>query len=129
MLRQRLARFGVPLVAVAGWLGCDSQQVLDPAATQPGTMIASVALRDALDRLVPAIPDPVVEEALRETLAPLERHLRSGDLVHARTTLWHVTRILDAHRTHADPAVRAELGAIRLAVWVVYDYLKTPFEG
>ena len=78
---------------------------------------------------VPAVPDRKAAEAIGATLAPLERHLLSGDIVHARTTLWHLTRILDAYRTHPNDAVRAELGAIRLAVWVVYDYLKIPFGG
>ena len=125
----RWMRSSLPVVA---WLvlgSCETQQVLDRSATPPGVVIASIALRDALDRLVPAIPDRMAAEAIGATLAPLEQHLLRGDIVHARATLWHVTRILDANRNHPNDAVRAELGAIRLAVWVVYDYLKIPFGG
>lgn len=117
------------VAAMALLTGCDSQNVLDPAATQQGTVVASLALADALDRVVPAISDGDVRTAIHESLVPLQQHLAAGDIVHARATLWHVTRILDDNRAHPNPAVLAELGAVRLAIWVVHDFLKVPFEG
>jgi len=125
----RCARLALPVAAVLASVACETQKVLDPNATQPGVVIASIALRDALDRVVPELSDRTAAEVVRATLAPLERHLLAGDIVHARATLWHLTRILDSYRNHPDDAVRVEIGAIRLAVWVVYDYLKIPFDG
>jgi len=120
----------IPLAAVLVLASCDSEQgVLDPGAVQPGTAVASIALDDALDRLVPAIPDRAVAKAVGGALGPLKLHLANADIVHARATLWHVTNVLDAHKSHPDPAVRAELSAVRLAIWVIYDRLKIPFGG
>lgn len=126
---RRAKAMGLVLAGLVGLAACDSQKVLDPDAAQQGSVVASIALRDALNRLVPAIPDRAISDAVGETLAPLEFHLLNGDIIHARATLWHATRILDANRAHSNPAVLAELGAIRLALWVVYDYLDIPFEG
>jgi len=125
----RRTRSALPIAGLVALGACETQNVLDPNATQPGVIIASAALRDARDRLVPAIPDRTVAETLGATLGALELHLQSGDIVQARVTVWHVTRVLDAYRAHPNDGVGAELGAIRLAVWVVDDYLKIPFGG
>jgi hypothetical protein len=121
---------GIALALMLGVAGCDSTQtVLDPDALQPGARVTSIALADAIDRVVPAIPDANVSRAVGDALRPLQLHLANGDIVQARTTLWHVTHILDSYHSYPDAAVGAELSAVRLAIGVVYDYLKIPFGG